>query len=198
MSHSLYTAVNHLLRLGVLFVFTGILSMPSHAGQPADSSLSQAWPPASIATPSLTLVLEGKVTLEPRIAVGNSDAGQRGVVPITGGEFRGKNGFKATVRPGGADWQLSRIDGVTELTAIYLLVTDDGENIIVENRGIGVTISDAEGKDSKGNSAYVASNPRFHAPQGKYEWLNKKQFVGTVEPAEDLSYVMIRVFEVVL
>lgn len=38
--------------------------------------------------------------------------------------------------PGGADWQLLRHDGVTELEARYILRTDDGALIYVSNHAL--------------------------------------------------------------
>lgn len=43
---------------------------------------------------------------------------------------------------------------------------------------------------------YIATNPTFHAPNGKYGWLNESQFTGTVVAAPDESYVVVRVYEV--
>jgi hypothetical protein len=89
---------------------------------------------------------------------------------------------------GGADWQLVRPDGVTEVNALYSIRTDDGAVIIVDNRGIIVPAAAGIG--------YVRTNPRFHAPQGKYDWLNKTMFVGTITPSPQGSAVIIRAFKV--
>ena len=43
---------------------------------------------------------------------------------------------------------------------------------------------------------YVRTNPRFHAPQGKYDWLNKTMFVGTISPSPEGGAVIIRAFKV--
>ena len=53
-------------------------------------------------------------------------------MPITGGEFSGPD-IRGKVLPGGADWQLIRDDGVSELEARYTLSTDDGATIHVRN-----------------------------------------------------------------
>ncbi len=72
-------------------------------------------------------------------------AGHRFIVPILGGEFEGPR-LCGRVRPGGADRQLLRPDGVRELDALYELEADDGAVLTVRNR---VLIDDA-------------------APQGRY------------------------------
>ena len=45
-------------------------------------------------------------------------------------------------------------------------------------------------------AAYVRTNPQFHAPQGKYDWLHKTVFVGTISPAPGGGAVIIRAFRV--
>ena len=64
----------------------------------------------------------------------------------------------------------------------------DGAVIVVDNEGIIVPGS--------GGIGYARTNPRFHAPQGKYDWLNKTLFVGTITPATQGGAVIIRVFKV--
>tara|TARA_R110001606_G_scaffold342180_1_gene490605 strand:+ start:673 stop:1239 length:567 start_codon:yes stop_codon:yes gene_type:complete len=152
-----------------------------------------SWPP-KITVPTNKLVLEGIVDLDTHVAIGKSNKGYRGIAPIIGGEFHGKEGFKATVRSGGADWQLERNDGVWELFALYSITTDDGTNIVIDNRGVAV---DPAGGGTPVQDWYIVTNPTFQAPIGKYDWLNKSQFVGTVDAAPDESYVIVRVYEVV-
>ena len=74
------------------------------------------------------LVWEAKVKIASMITVGQSKRGERRVIPITGGTFKGPK-IKGEVLPGGEDWQLVRPDGDTELYARYLLKTDDGHVI---------------------------------------------------------------------
>jgi hypothetical protein len=111
----------------------------------------------------------------------------RRFIPITGGRFSG-NGVKGEVMPGGADWQLVRPDGVTEVNALYSIRTEDGAVIVVDNRGIIVPAAAGIG--------YARTNPRFHAPEGKYDWLNKTMFVGTITPSPQSGAVIIRAFKV--
>jgi hypothetical protein len=59
----------------------------------------------------------------------------------------------------------------------------------VDNRGIIVPPAD-------GRPGYVRTAPRFHAPQGPYEWLNKATFVGTISPSPQGGAVIIRAFMV--
>ena len=159
------------------------------AAQDSTRGAGTQWSPDDIASLTTELVLELRAEISPPVQVGDSDAGNRQFIPITGGYFVG-DGIRGTVLPGGADWQLLRADGVRELVAIYAIQTDDGATITVENRGISVPA----GND--GGERYVRSTPRFHAPAGKYEWLNEGIFVGSVTGVPDGGAVIIRVFRV--
>jgi hypothetical protein len=153
----------------------------------AQEDAGTRWPVQGVTPPSTELALELYVTISPAVAVGASDHGTRRFIPITGGHFVG-NGIKGEVMSGGADWQLTRPDGVTEVNALYSIKTDDGAVIVVDNRGIIAP--------GNGGIGYARTNPQFHAPQGKYEWLNKTLFVGTITPSTKGGAVIIRVFKV--
>ena len=125
-------------------------------------------------TPQLEFALQLKVTLGEAYTCGETQHGQRTIIPITGGTFEGPN-IKGTIINGGADYQLNnKATGRTELEAIYCIKTDDGVNIHVRNRGII-----ANGKDDQGNPTfYFKAAPQFEAPvDSKYAWLNNAIFV---------------------
>ena len=165
-------------------LMAALIVSPAAFGQ---TVAGERWPVPDVAPPSTELALELHVTLSPAVQVGESDGGTRRFIPITGGRFSG-DGIKGDVMAGGADWQLVRPDGVTEVNALYSIKTDDGTVIVVDNRGIIVPGAAGIG--------YVRTNPRFHAPQGKYDWLNKTMFVGTITPSPQGGAVIIRVFKV--
>lgn len=135
-----------------------------------------------VPTPGLRLVLQARVTIAPPVEVGESDHGKRRFIPITGGTFTGE-GIKGEVMMGGADWQVDRPDGVREIEALYSLRTDDGAVIIVHNKGLSVP-----------DPRYLMTIPVFHAPAGKYEWLNRRIFVGRISPVPGGGTVIISVF----
>ena len=85
--------------------------------------------------PQLELVFELNGVLEPAVVIGETPHGTRRMVPIKGGTFEGAN-IRGNLLPGGADWQAVRADGAAELHALYLLETDDGVRIQVENHGL--------------------------------------------------------------
>ncbi|OYW44487.1 MAG: hypothetical protein B7Z08_11510 [Sphingomonadales bacterium 32-68-7] len=150
--------------------------------------------PASAQTvpdPSLEFAFEEIVTLGPAVAAGATPRGARQYIPITGGTFEGP-GIKGEIVPGGWDWQLRRADGCTEIEADYFLKTDDGVVINVLNRG--VLCPPVAGA----RPVPVRTHPVFEAPQGKYDWLNRTTFIGTLEGAPPSAgpAVKIRFFKV--
>lgn len=135
-----------------------------------------------VPTPGLRLVLQAHVTIAPPVEMGDSDHGKRRFIPIMGGIFIGE-GIRGEVMAGGADWQVDRPDGVREIEALYSLRTDDGAVIIVHNKGLSVP-----------DPRYLMTMPVFHAPTGKYEWLNRRIFVGRISPVPGGGTVIISVF----
>ena len=102
--------------------------------------------------------------------------------------------MKGTIMPGGEDWQAVREDGVTEFDARYWLRTDDGAIIKVHNRVLLNPPAQGE-QDAK---TYLRSSVQFEAPVGKYDWLNKAVFVGTLvaDTTQRPPVVTLRFFRV--
>ena len=143
-------------------------------------------------------VLDIRVTVAAPLELGATPHGTRRVIHITGGSFSGPR-LKGSVVPGGADWQVIRPDGVTELTALYEIKTDDGVLIHVTNRGLrhgpdAVMQRLARGETVDPSAYYFRTVPVFDAPAGPYGWLNRAVFIGSGvrHPAE----VQLRVFQV--
>jgi len=135
-------------------------------------------------------VFELRVLLEPAIVLGETRDGVRQAIPIIGGSFEGP-AIRGEILSGGADYQLERPDGVRELEAVYMIKTDDGALINVVNEGIIVT------PESSGDAPYIMTTPRFWAPLGKYDWLNKSVFLSRiVGGSDDPPAVFIRVYRV--
>lgn len=144
-------------------------------------------------TPQLEFALQLKVTLGDAYTCGETQHGQRTIIPITGGTFEGPN-IKGTIINGGADYQLNnKATGRTELEAIYCIKTDDGVNIHVRNRGIINS-----GKDEKGNPTfYFKAAPQFEAPvDSKYAWLNNAIFVCQPDFAGGFKGIVLNVWKV--
>ncbi len=139
-------------------------------------------------------VFDAKVTIADLLNIGKSKYGERRLIPITGGTFKGAN-IEGVVVPGGADWQLTRPDGDTELNARYTLKTNDGFLIQVINRALLHTLKN---KDDKTGS-YARSVLDFEAPaDSPYDWLNHSIFLGTLTIPNpmptDKPYVIIGVY----
>ena len=144
-------------------------------------------------TPQLEFALQLKVTLGEAYTCGETQHGQRTIIPITGGTFEGPN-IKGTIINGGADYQLNnKATGHTELEAIYCIKTDDGVNIHVRNRGIINS-----GKDEQGNPTfYFKAAPQFEAPvDSKYTWLNNAIFVCQPDFAAGFKGIVLNVWKV--
>jgi hypothetical protein len=139
--------------------------------------------------PSLEFVFEEEVLLAPGIAPGTTPLGGRNIIPITGGTFKGP-GIGGTVMPGGWDWQLIRPDGCVQLKADYFLKTDDGVVINIVNTAVAC-------RDAQGKPLPVRTHAVFEAPDGKYEWMNRQTFVGSLVPGDEkVQSVRIRFYRV--
>ncbi|MCA0940089.1 DUF3237 domain-containing protein [Yangia mangrovi] len=140
------------------------------------------------AVPAAHLVWEALVDVAPREDLGAGPAGHRFIVPITGGSFRGVagyEGFRGTVLPGGADRQLVRPDGCKELDALYEMKLEDGGIITVRN---SVVID-----ETREGPRYAMSRITLTVPQGPWQGLNKRLFIGTLQSARpEREAVIIR------
>lgn len=135
-------------------------------------------------------VFEIRAELDPAMVLGDSSDGERQAIPITGGSFEGP-AIRGEILPGGADYQLVRPDGVRQIEAVYMIKTDDGALINVVNEGIIVA------PETAGAAPYIMTTPRFRAPTGKYDWLNKSVFLSRiVGGSDDPPAVFIRVYRV--
>jgi len=139
-------------------------------------------------TPQATLVWSAVVDIAPAEALGMGPRGERWIVPILGGVFQGAPGFESfsgVVRAGGADRQTLRPDGVKELDAVYEIQTRDNAVIHVNNQ----VIIDPSLQPER----YAMSCIRLTAPEGPHAWMNRRIFVGTLQPLRpEREAVLIR------
>ncbi len=143
-------------------------------------------------------VFDIEAEVGPMRDLGAMPHGRRRIVPILGGMVRGPR-LEARVLPGGADWQYVRGDGVVELVARYSILTGDGVEIAVANRGLRRASPDVMARMARGDAVdpalvYCRTVPQFETPAGPYEWLNGSVFVGSAVRLPDR--VQIAVFEV--
>lgn len=127
-------------------------------------------------TPQLEFLTRVTVTLDPALEVGITGEGNRRIINITGGHFRGPK-LAGQVLPGGADWQLVRSDGVAVLEARYTLQTEDGALIYVRNWGLRhgppeVLAAVGAGQAVDPARYYMRTTPVFETGDARYGWLN--------------------------
>ena len=157
-----------------LVVLVGWLAAPAAAQSPL--------PPSP---PTLVLALEAHVRLGTPIEVGQVARGRRRIIPIVGGTFEG-SGIKGRVLDNGADWQIVRGDGFSELDTRYALETDKGEIIYVQNAGIRhappeITKKLLAGERVDPTLVYFRTVPTFETAAPDLQWLTRSIFVGTGE-----------------
>lgn len=133
--------------------------------------MSKPLPRSSGQVPALTFVAHLVVTIDRPLVIGRQAAGLREVIPITGGQFSGPH-VKGAVLPGGADWCLTRPDGIAEVWARYTLKTDDGQLISVINSGLAHPQPDG--------SYAGRTTPQFEVEAGPLDWLRRSTFIGTL------------------
>jgi Protein of unknown function (DUF3237) len=154
---------------------------------------------SNLPEPSLELIFEAKVTLDPIQELGVTTYGKRRIINITGGTFEGKN-IKGIILPGGADWQTLRADGTADLDARYTLKTDDGVLIYIQNKGIRHAKPEVLARMAKGEKVdpkeyYMRTAASFEvATEGKYAWLNKTVVIST--GARMADHVLLRFYRV--
>ncbi len=113
-------------------------------------------------------VMRLQVTLGEAKLVGNTGSGRLVVIPITGGIILGEK-INGKVVPGGADWNMTLANGTAHVCAKYLLETEDGEFIAIEN----------EGMIEPNAPSVIKTVPRFMANmESKYDFLNQGVYVG--------------------
>jgi hypothetical protein len=181
--------------------FLGSASLAFAAGIPAVGSTADATPPPrslppGIRVPMFELLYECDATLSLAVEMGKTVEGQRRIIPITGGSVRGPR-IRGELVSGGYDWNLSRSDGAGTVEAAYYIKTDDGVLIRIVNKGVSAG-GPPSTDDSSGEMFFMFTHPSFEAPAGKYDWINRAMFVGTLGARKNArNAVLIRVFQLV-
>lgn len=120
---------------------------------------------------------------------GRTARGLRRLIPILGGEAVG-DGWRARVLPGGADFQLVVTDTLADLDARYVLETDGGDRIYVQNRAIRSGPPELMARLMQGEAVdpsliYFRCCPTFETASPSLRWINERMFVGTGERQPD-------------
>lgn len=106
------------------------------------------------------------------------------VIPIVGGTFDGK--LNGKIIPGGADWNTVQANQIGHVYAKYVLQTEDGTYISIENEG-KIDMRIPEGR--------IKTVPRFQVDDSsKYAWLNGGVYVGELNAGEKQGQIEIIIY----
>ena len=133
--------------------------------------------------PQLRFFADLSVQVAAAHEVGETPGGRRRVISILGGQAVGE-GWKARILPGGADFQQIVTPTLAKLDARYLLETEAGELIFVQNSAIRVAPPEITAKLVRGEPVdpalvYFRCVPSFETAAPSLRWINERIFVGT-------------------
>jgi len=134
-------------------------------------------------TPLLTHVLHLEVEVGPPVEIGPTPAGLRRVIPITGGTVSGPL-MSGRILPGGADCQLITGGTLTLAEARYVLESDEGELVHVDNRALRTGSAEdierlRQDLPVDPSRIYFRSTPRFESAAPRLVELTTHVFVGS-------------------
>ena len=133
--------------------------------------------------PPLFHVLHLEVEVGAPVEIGSTPAGLRRIIPITGGAVSGPL-MTGRILPGGADFQLIRTETETLAEARYVLESDQGERVYVDNRALRTGSAEDIARlrqDVPVDPAriYFRSTPTFETTVPRLAVLTSHVFVGS-------------------
>jgi len=140
--------------------------------------------------PQLEHVCDLAVTISAPVEVGQTVAGLRRMIPITGGTVKGPL-LNGKVLAGGADFQLILAGGTqAHLDARYVIELDDSTRVFVQNTALRVASLENSQRIMRGEPVnpadiYFRCQPKLEAADEKWAWLGENQFIGTGRRAPD-------------
>lgn len=149
-------------------------------------------------TPSLIHVFTVEADVAAPIEVGDTPLGARRMIPILGGRVSGPR-LSGRLLDSGVDYQIIRADGLAEIHARYIIETDAGARVYVENTGIRHGPVEAMARLRRGeavdpNVIYFRTVPRFETAAADLNWLQRSIFI--CAGARYPDHVALRIFEV--
>ena len=149
-------------------------------------------------TLKLSPVFSIAADVAPAIEVGATPFGERRLIPILGGRVSGPR-LTGKVLPGGTDYQSIRDEGLADIHARYVIETEAGSRVYVENTGIRRGPPDLIARLKRGEPVdpaliYFRTVPRFETGDPDLAWLMRSIFVcaGTRLPDQ----VLLDIYEV--
>lgn len=157
--------------------------------------------PAPLLRPCLRLEVEVSAPIEIGPSASSFGYGHRRVIPITGGRVqceRDGSSWQGRVLASGADFQLLVGDRAARLEARYVIETEAGDRIYVENLALRcgppeVIAKIARGEPVDPSFVYFRCMPRFETAAPTLAWMMERLFVGTGARRPDR--VELRIFE---
>ena len=144
----------------------------------------------TLPAPRLEHLCDLAVTIAAPVEVGQTPAGLRRMIPITGGTVKGAR-VNGKVLAGGADFQLI-LDGGTQahLDARYVIELDDGSRVFVQNTALRVASLEnsqriMNGQPVNPDEVYFRCQPKLEATTPQWAWLSESQFIGSGRRAPD-------------
>jgi hypothetical protein len=136
--------------------------------------------------------------LGPVTSLGQGALGERRMIGILGGTVHGRK-LTGHVLPGGADWQIVRADGVTDISARYVIEAEGGARILVASDGLRHGPPEVLERLMRGEAVdpalyYFRTVMRFDTGEAKLAWLNR--IIALARGERQARSVKLDVFEV--
>jgi len=131
-------------------------------------------------------LFEITIELHPIMDLGTTPAGQRRIVPVSGGRFSG-NRLRGEILPhGGSDLLLTRADGAYQQDVRLALSTDDNALILMTYRGVRTSSPEVSARIQRGENVsaseyYLPTAVFFETGAERYSWLNRIVAIGVGE-----------------
>ena len=134
-------------------------------------------------SPGCRFLMDLEAWLDPPHLSADTPAGGRKIVTVNGGTFRGPRLNGRIVPHSGADWALTRPDGVLLLDVRLTLETDDGALIYMTYRGMrhgpeAVMKRMAAGERVDPADYYFRIQPWFETASPDHAYLNRMVCIG--------------------
>lgn len=144
----------------------------------------------------LNFVMRIHATIGEPLAIGETARGKRVAIPITGGTVEGPF-FTGEVLPTGADFQVQWPSGINEIHAEYVIKTDAGALIHVDNLGLTAPADVATPREFRGDGwvddgvRHFRTAARLTTEEPSLNWLNANMFFCSARGQADRASVVI-------
>lgn len=126
------------------------------------------------------------IELHPIQTLGKTPAGERRIIPVSGGSFTGDRLQGEILPHAGSDLLLTRADGSYQQDVRLGLRTDDDALILMTYRGIRHSSPEVAARIASGESVdpsdyYLRTAPFFETAAPNYAWINNILAIGIGE-----------------